>query len=154
MEEQKHVFGRMSNIFSNFCNNKLYDYFILFHYVFLIFRYGKNKLKLTVNFHIIFTIVRSSNAPVTNDHRGSDQRGSRSVKRAWQLDCEYLYTYVKFEIAKSYKRYKICKKKVLVTKFNRRNKSLISFYSYSCIHGNINLYKHPQSAMTFSFLLS
>ena len=37
---------RMGNIFSNFCNNKLYDYFVLFHYVFLIFRYGKNKLKL------------------------------------------------------------------------------------------------------------
>ena len=36
----------MGNIFSNFCNNKLYDYFVLFHYVFLIFRYGKNKLKL------------------------------------------------------------------------------------------------------------
>ena len=38
----------MGNIFSNFYNNKLYDYFILFHYVFLIhpFRYGKNKLKL------------------------------------------------------------------------------------------------------------
>ena len=33
----------MGNIFSNFCNNKLYDYFILFRYVFLIFRYGKNK---------------------------------------------------------------------------------------------------------------
>ena len=40
------MFGRMGNIFSNFCNNKLYDYFILFNYVFLIFRYGKNKLKL------------------------------------------------------------------------------------------------------------
>ena len=26
----------MDNIFSSFCNNKLYDYFILFHYVFLI----------------------------------------------------------------------------------------------------------------------
>ena len=25
---------------------------------------------LTVNFHSIFTIVRSSSAPVTNDHRG------------------------------------------------------------------------------------
>ena len=36
----------MGNIFSNFCNNKLYDYFILFHHVFLIFHYGKNKLKL------------------------------------------------------------------------------------------------------------
>ena len=35
----------MGNIFSNFCNNKLYDYFVLFHYIFLIFRYGKNKLK-------------------------------------------------------------------------------------------------------------
>ena len=32
--------------FQQLCNNKLYDYFILFHYVFLIFRYGKNKLKL------------------------------------------------------------------------------------------------------------
>ena len=40
------MFGRIGNIFSNFCNNKLYDYFILFHYVLLIFRYGKNKLKL------------------------------------------------------------------------------------------------------------
>ena len=42
------MFARMGNIFSNFYNNKLYDYFILFHYVFLIhpFRYGKNKLKL------------------------------------------------------------------------------------------------------------
>ena len=54
---------------------------------------------LTVNFHSIFTIVRSSNARVTNDHRGVteeivvyDQRGSQSV------DCEekqasYLYIY-------------------------------------------------------------
>ena len=33
----------MGNIFSNFCNNKLYDYFISFHYF---CRYGKNKLKL------------------------------------------------------------------------------------------------------------
>ena len=33
----------MGNIFSNFFNNKLYDYFILFHYVFLILRYGKSK---------------------------------------------------------------------------------------------------------------
>ena len=39
-------FGRMGDIFNNFCNNKLYDYFVLFRYVFLIFRYGKNKLKL------------------------------------------------------------------------------------------------------------
>ena len=46
LEKQKYVFDRMGNIFSNFCNNKLYDYFILFRYVFLIFRYGKNKLKL------------------------------------------------------------------------------------------------------------
>ena len=36
----------MGDIFNNFCNNKFYDYFILFHYVFLICRYGKNKLKL------------------------------------------------------------------------------------------------------------
>ena len=33
----------MGNIFSNFCNNKLYDYFISFHYF---CRYGRNKLKL------------------------------------------------------------------------------------------------------------
>ena len=35
--------------FSAVCNNKLYDYFILFHYVFLIFRYGKNKLNAIIS---------------------------------------------------------------------------------------------------------
>ena len=29
LEEQKYAFGRMGNILSNFCNNKLYDYFKL-----------------------------------------------------------------------------------------------------------------------------
>ena len=46
IRRQKYVLGRMGNIFSNFCNNKLYDYFVLFHYAFLIFRYDENKLKL------------------------------------------------------------------------------------------------------------
>ena len=53
------MFGRMGNIFSNFCNNKLYDYFILFHYVFLIFRYGTNKLKLRLNQSRLRPTVRS-----------------------------------------------------------------------------------------------
>ena len=45
---------------------------------------------LTVNFHSIFTIVRSSSAPITNDHHGVttgelwpviyDQRGSQSAR--------------------------------------------------------------------------
>ena len=44
---------------------------------------------LSFNFHTIFTIARSSSAPVTNDHRGVtgetvaglyDHRGSESVK--------------------------------------------------------------------------
>ena len=40
----------------------------LFQSIFYFIGYIKNSL--TVNFHTIFTIVKSSSAPVTNDHRG------------------------------------------------------------------------------------